>query len=428
MRVLIATGGSHGDILPFIALGKRFSRLGHDVSVYANPFFEHYVQEAGLRFVPIGTAAHYVALLKDPANTNPFRGFKQVARYFLDSLPSYYEAMKTDAVPGETISVASSLLFAPRLLRETHGIPTATVHLAPAVFSSSIMPPRLGPLWITPNSPAILKRFAWAVVDKVFYDPHFTRPLNEFRSRLGLKPAQHLFKNWIHEGDSLTALFPQWFAEPQADWPQNVDFAGFPLYDGAAAQSLPAEVIDFLNAGDPPVAFTAGTATGISHRFFETSVSASLRAGRRAILLTHLKDQVPHHLPPGIAHFDYVPFAALLPAVAAFVHHGGIGSTSQACRAGVPQLIRPTAFDQFDNSARIVRLGIGKELLPHRYTEKAVAAALGALAGDPEIKRRCIGIAGRFPHDDAVDKACRMILERCSGMHGSPAPLSAHIE
>ena len=93
MRVLIATGGSHGDILPFIALGKRFSRLGHEVSVYANPFFERYAQEASLRFRPIGSAAHYVSLLTDPANKNPFRGFREVARYFIESLPAYYEAM-----------------------------------------------------------------------------------------------------------------------------------------------------------------------------------------------------------------------------------------------------------------------------------------------------------------------------------------------
>ncbi len=39
MRVLIAAGGSHGDILPFIALGREFQRNGHEVRFYAHGYF-----------------------------------------------------------------------------------------------------------------------------------------------------------------------------------------------------------------------------------------------------------------------------------------------------------------------------------------------------------------------------------------------------
>jgi len=51
-----------------------------------------------------------------------------------------------------------------------------------------------------------------------------------------------------------------------------------------------------------------------------------------------------------------------LPHCAAIVHHGGIGTTSQALAAGIPQLIRPMAFDQFDNANRIEKLGCGRWL------------------------------------------------------------------
>src|SRR5262245_44416121 len=45
----------------------------------------------------------------------------------------------------------------------------------------------------------------------------------------------------------------------------------------------------------------------------------------------------------------------------------GIGTTSQALRAGVPQLIRPTEVDQYDNSDHAMRLGVAIELLPKNY-------------------------------------------------------------
>ena len=43
----------------------------------------------------------------------------------------------------------------------------------------------------------------------------------------------------------------------------------------------------------------------------------------------------------------------------AVVHHGGIGTSARCLRAGVPQLIAPWGVDQWDNSMRLVRGGIG---------------------------------------------------------------------
>lgn len=101
-------------------------------------------------------------------------------------------------------------------------------------------------------------------------------------------------------------------------------------------------------------------------------------------------------------HVSYAPYGSLLPRLAAFVHHGGIGSTSQALRAGVPQLIRPVAYDQFDNSARTTELGVGRELLVKQYSPHQVAKALTTLTGDPAIRRRCREVAQRFEQPDSI--------------------------
>jgi len=41
------------------------------------------------------------------------------------------------------------------------------------------------------------------------------------------------------------------------------------------------------------------------------------------------------------------------------VHHGGIGTSAQAMRAGIPQLVSPLFYDQFDNAACVTALGAG---------------------------------------------------------------------
>jgi rhamnosyltransferase subunit B len=51
--------------------------------------------------------------------------------------------------------------------------------------------------------------------------------------------------------------------------------------------------------------------------------------------------------------------STLLPRSAALVHHGGIGTAAQALAAGIPQLVVPFAYDQFDNAERLRHLGCG---------------------------------------------------------------------
>src|SRR5262249_5085713 len=147
----------------------------------------------------------------------------------------------------------------------------------------------------------------------------------------------------------------------------NLRLTGFPLYDHAQSRPLSPDVEAFLASGEPPVAFTAGTANAGAHEFFAPSPQACRPTRQRGTLLAPHVEQPPSRLPSGVAWFGFVPFSALLPRSAALVHHGGIGTTSQALRAGVPQLITPAGFDQYDNSDRAMRLGVALELLPKNY-------------------------------------------------------------
>src|SRR5207248_1745452 len=82
---------------------------------------------------------------------------------------------------------------------------------------------------------------------------------------------------------------------------------------------------DFLAGGGPPLVFTPGTAAHDQRRFFAESAEACRRLGRRALLLTRFRGQLPARLPEGVRHADYLPFSRLLPHAAALVHHGGGG-------------------------------------------------------------------------------------------------------
>ncbi len=390
MRVLIASSGSYGDILPFVAIGQELKRRGHDVLCFASSYFVPMISAAGLEAIGIGPVDAYERVIRHPDAFHPRKGFRLIAETNLEYLPETYHRMEERVLPGETVVVGSTLAFAPRLIRDALGIPSAIVHLAPSVFRSARRPPRFEerrlPTWFPPR----VNRVLYWIVDTFVVDPVFCTGLNRFRALLGLKPMKRMFDRWIHEGEVLLGLFPRWFAEPEEDWPEKLTLTGFPLHDGSRGGTLSPRLRAFLDAGDPPVLFTAGTAATSQKSFYRESVEACRRSGLRGLLVTRYPDQLTPSLPEGVQHFQHVAFSLVLPRVAAIVHHGGIGTASQALAAAVPQLVRPLAYDQFDNSLHLQRTGVARELSPKAYRADAVVEKLRELTGSASVRDACV--------------------------------------
>jgi rhamnosyltransferase subunit B len=181
-------------------------------------------------------------------------------------------------------------------------------------------------------------------------------------------------------------------ATPQPDWPPHTVISGFPFYDRRdffGESESPPELIEFLDAGPPPIVFTLGSsAFWVARDFYRDSISAARTLGRRALLLIgHPRNLPAETLPDGVAAFEYAPYSEVLPRACAIVHQGGVGTTGQGLRSGRPVLILPHAHDQFDNAARIERLGCGRVLPRPRYNAKSAVRELEALLGDARYTR-----------------------------------------
>jgi rhamnosyltransferase subunit B len=210
------------------------------------------------------------------------------------------------------------------------------------------------------------------------------------RTELGLgPPVKHVLRGYWYSPQRIVGLFPDWFAPPAPDWPAQTLLTRFPLLDAVETTPLPPLLQDFLEAGAPPLVFTAGSANPQAHRFFAVALQASQQLGARALFLTPFSSQIPEKLPASVGHFPYAPFSRLLPRCQAIVHPGGIGTAAQALAAGVPQLVVPLAFDQPDNAARIKRLGAGTYIYPRDYQPARVVEEVRELIRSKEVGRAC---------------------------------------
>ncbi len=409
MHFLIITLGSHGDVHPFIGLARALKSLGHDVDLATNTHFQPLVERSGINFLALGEEADFLTGLKDKRVWGRYTGFKAIMRWLTPAHRKTFELIRDHHRPGETVLIGSTLAFGCRVAQDALDIPAVTVHLAPSIFRSLIDPPSLPGMFMPRWMPMVVKEKIWEGGDRFMLDPAIAPSVNPLRKELGLPPVERFLKDWWHAPGLTLGLFPDWYANPAADWPKQVRVTGFPMFDERGLSPLDPTLGNFLNAGTPPIAFTPGSAMLFGNRFFKVAAAACKKLGRRGLLLTRHAGQIPHDLPAGVIHVPYAPFSQLLPRCAALVHHGGIGTTSQALAAGIPQLIMAMSHDQPDNGARIKRLGVGDHLRPFFFRTPIVARKLDRLLTDPAVASACRATAARFEGIDSLADTAALI-------------------
>jgi rhamnosyltransferase subunit B len=393
-HVLLLPYGTAGSIYPFVWLGRLLKQRGHRVTLVTAQTYAETALSAGLEFAPV-EGDELEQMLDDPRMWRGNAGSQLSYRHSSRSTEGYVQAVERLIANGNTVDLmlAPMICFGARLLREKLRIPLVTVHLYPMMFVSAHEPPLALPGF------RLLRRLPLIVRKAVLAFPN---PLDFFAlpavraacARHGVRKPWSLWKQWWHSPDGVLALFPEWFAKPQPDWPHNLLQWDFPLEDMAAEQPLSSELASFLDAGEPPVLFTPGTGHVHARQFFETSAELVRQAGCRAVFLTRTPEQVPGDLPPSILVESYAPFSQLLPRARVFVHHGGIGTVAQCLAAGIPQLVVAMSLDQPDNACRIEHLGAGLGMNMRDFSVTHTLPLLRRCLQDEQIARCATRLAG----------------------------------
>jgi rhamnosyltransferase subunit B len=407
LHVLLATLGSAGDVHPYIGLGAALKSRGHRVTILTNPYFQQLIEAQGLGFLAVGTSEQAHAAVFHPDLWHLRKGFDVIARLLLPAIGQIYRLIERHA-NADTVVAFSTLAFGARVAQEKLGVPSASIHLQPTVIRTFADQGMMGNVRLSASHPRWFKAGLFRLIDWLILDRSVKWPLNEFRATLGLAPVNRVMHRWMHSPQLVIGFFPEWFAAAQADWPANAHAVGFPLWDAGETAALP-EAEEFLNSGAPPIVFTPGSMGATMHQFFNESLQAVRRIGARAMLVTNYPQQIPHDLPRGVKAFGYLPFSQVLPRAALLVYHGGIGTLAQGINAGIPHLVVPHGYDQFDSGWRIEQLGLGRCIAQSRYRSRRVARTIQDILGDEASSRRRSELAARMDSAGALARACELI-------------------
>ena len=137
---LLTPVGSSGDVHPFIGIGRTLRARGHDVTILTAEPFRTVCERAGLRFVEVHSQAEFDEMTRHPDLWHRRKGLTLILRKVASVLRPHYELISSVYEPGRTVLVAHALAFAARVFEDANQAPAATIHLAPSIFRSLVLP------------------------------------------------------------------------------------------------------------------------------------------------------------------------------------------------------------------------------------------------------------------------------------------------
>jgi len=294
-RIVLATGGSLGDLHPFIALGRALQARGHEVGIATAVDYRDKIKAAGLGFHEVGpslvdllndTGMGVAALTEAIARSDRF--------LFGDILLPYAGAAAREliaATEGAAAVVGSTLAIGAQMAAEVHRIPGVAVSLQPTMVFSRYDPPFLPAApWLKPatGGPQLWLNDLTRALGRMS-TARWTGPMNGIRASLGLPPTtENIIFDAGRSADLSLGLYSSLLSPRQPDSAPNFHVVGYAAYDSetGAAPALSPALEAFLSEGPPPLVFTLGSAAvHIPGDFYVESLKAARLLGRRAVLL-----------------------------------------------------------------------------------------------------------------------------------------------
>ena len=413
MKITLFAAGSRGDIQPCVALARGLQAAGDQIRLAAPQDFAAFVQGHGVTFHPLrGDVQTIMASdtgrdFMETGGTNPLKSI-QAMRTLLGPIAlqmaedAYAACQEADAI----VCLGVLGAFGEAIARALH---RPLLNLEP----TPLLPTRAFPAPSWPfqrNGGALHNRLSGVAMLGViwlWYGPF----VNAFRRRLGLPSATAAsFLHSLRTTPLIGAYSPTIIPHPP-DWPPSVHITGYLFLDENAGWQPPPALHAFLDAGDPPVYIGFGSMAGRHPQVLATLAYEALAlCGRRGLLLTGWGGLHARTAPDHVFVLDAAPHDWLFPRMAAFVHHGGAGTTAEGLRAGVPNVIAPFLFDQPFWGARIHAQGLGPAPIPQKkLTAARLAGAIHRAVTDAGMQARARTCGQVIRGEAGVDNAVAVV-------------------
>jgi len=420
MLIAMIASGSRGDVQPYVALGKGLVDAGHQVHVATHQDYEQLVIESGLTLFPV--EGKISAVIQGQSMRDLIEGGNFLAMMSemskLAKVSGVYMAKAAMAASqgadlvlagmgGDTIGIA---------IAEKLGLPFLPAYLVP--FS----PTRAFASVLTANLPVsagFINLLTHKAAKQLMWQGFRSADSTARREVIGLPSAPFFGPDPDVGGRKFPRLYgysPS-VLPPPPDWDADKLVTGYWFLDANQDWQPPQDLLNFLEAGPPPVYIGFGS---LSSRDPQATTDLILRsvkaAGVRAVLFSGSDALARAALPDTVFMTSGVPHVWLFPRMTGVVHHGGVGTTAAGLRAGVPAMVVPFFGDQPFWGKQVAQLGVGPVPVPRKkLTVETLAAGIQALVSNEDFRRKAAQLGEKIRAEDGVGRAVEVISRVVTG-------------
>jgi sterol 3beta-glucosyltransferase len=408
MKIAILTYGSQGDVEPFVALGLRFCRAGHQVCLAGPEAYQSRFDLKQIDFFPLpGEPAQLVQALVDQSGTNRVQMFQSMSKFIIPLAAQVFEQSRRACQDADLILHSFLLTSTGIGLGKELGIPNISAQLFPVFSTTSAFPAPtfpdlpLGPGYRRLTHKLVSQTFKWG--SRFLYqrvrkeNPHLPELTEWIPGDLGNGEIPILYGFSSH-------VVPQ-----PRDWKDNTHLSGYWIINKGDEPSPSRKIMDFLQAGPPPITIAFGSTKTRKLEEIKHKVIAALSHNRqRAIIVAEQPD--PKFTSQELLQIDYAPYSWLFERSMAIIHHGGAGTTARGLLAGVPNIILPFTSDQPFWGRQVYTLGAGPKPIPaNNLSIKALSTAIDQVIKDQKMRTQAKRIGKLLEAEDGTSQALNII-------------------
>lgn len=420
MRIGLQTWGSEGDIRPLVALADGLKKAGHEVTLVItsveNKDYNSLAHSLGLRIRQVRFPSYNRErfgreVSRAWQSVNPFKQVSIVFSHLFDPVAQNMYVASEQLGRDNDIVIGHYLLYPLAIASEKTKCPRVAVFISPNFLRSRYAPPEG-----LPKLGKQLNTLLWDLAE-VLMDRVLRPRANLLRIQEGLQPIPGTVRELVESRYLNLVPVSPILCPPQPDWQEHYHLCGFfSLPETRENWQMPDDLKAFLEAGDPPVFMTFGSASTYDPILCETTqlmIKAVSLGKFRAIIQSRWEDfnEIPKS--SSIYRISYGPHQHIFPHCAAVVHHGGAGTTHSSTRCGCPSVVVEHALDERLWGILLNHAGLAPKPLHRRsLTPAKLAKAVCNVLGSMEMATRAKAAGRALLAENGVRSAIELIEER----------------
>ena len=400
-----------GHLNPMIVLARALQERGHRIAFLSPLDAEAKVRKAGLAFIPIAapefphggweqTTARMGGLAGLGASRFAGKWLGQFARGILRDLPEITGREQFDGLVMDQVSIGTESVC------HAFGIPMALACSALMFHTESRVPPCNSSWRCRTSLPFRLRNVFGQFVLNLTGWP-ILREVVPFRFKHRLPQMGFYHINEMPPSLVQVAQQPAFFDFPRRHLPDHFHYTGpWIPPESKVDTGFPWERLD----GRPLIYASLGTLQNRLEHVFR--IIAEACAGLEAQLVLALGSKttwIAPNLPGNPIVIGYAPQLALLQRARLVITHGGLNTTLECLREGLPLIALPIANDQPGNAARIEHIGVGECIPLRKLTAPGLRNAVLRLLASPTHKERAVECAREIRRRNGPAEAAELI-------------------